>query len=168
MGRWSKGAGVLVRWLVWSAAALALWIVLTVAFTGQQLVAGAIVALLAGGLAEAVRHQARLRFAWRAFPLGALPRQLGLIVVDSARLAGVLWRVLVRRRPVRGRLAVATVRTLDDDARAAALHAGAIYLGSLSPNTFVIGIDPDEELVLFHQLVPTGGAPPGAGPREQR
>ena len=150
MGRWSKGAGVLVRWLVWSAAALALWIVLTVAFTGQQLVAGAVVALIAGGLAEAVRHQARLHFAWGAFPLGALPRQLALIVVDSARLA------------------VATVRTLDDHARAAALHAGAIYLGSLSPNTFVIGIDPDEELVLFHQLVPTGGAPPGAGPREQR
>jgi hypothetical protein len=30
-------------------------------------------------------------------------------------------------------------------------------LGSLAPNTIVIGVDPDEELLLVHQLRPRGG-----------
>jgi multisubunit Na+/H+ antiporter MnhE subunit len=36
-------------------------------------------------------------------------------------------------------------------------HALAELAGSLAPNTIVIGVDPDSQLLLVHQLTPRGG-----------
>jgi hypothetical protein len=86
-----------------------------------------------------------LRRAWR----------LGLdLFVDSARLTAALFRHVVLRRPVRGRLRAARYRATAASPQAAGRRALTEWLGSLGPNRYVVGIDRERDVVLVHELVP--------------
>lgn len=79
-------------------------------------------------------------------------RVLGKIPLDIALLC---WEAIVQtiaRQPVRGTFRAgpfgATADTTDDAGR----RAVSEWVGSLSPNTIVVGVDKERGLVLVHQL----------------
>jgi hypothetical protein len=122
-----------------------------------ELYAGLGAVLLAGVAYEAARRQkvaeARvslrwLRRGWRV--IASIPRQI----------AWVSWQALaqlVAPREARGSLRAVPFRAGGDGSGDAGRRALAEGLGSLAPNTIVIGIDGERDLLLVHQLHRTGG-----------
>jgi hypothetical protein len=81
------------------------------------------------------------------------------IPLDIGRLSLAALAQLVRPRAPRGALRAFPFRHGPGaDPAAAGRRALAEALGSLAPNTIVIGIDRDRELILAHQLERSGGA----------
>jgi hypothetical protein len=64
---------------------------------------------------------------------------------------------LVRRRPAFGAFRAVPFGGGEDEPHETGRRALAEAAGSVAPNTFVIGIDGDRQLILAHQLRPTGG-----------
>jgi hypothetical protein len=86
-------------------------------------------------------------------------RLLGTVVSDCWLLTVALWRQLRQREDNVGAFrGIAFDAGPDDDPRAAARRAAYTTLISLTPNTYVIGIDREHNNMLVHELV--------AGPRE--
>lgn len=124
-----------------------------------ELYAGAGAALLAAVGFEAGREQGFAEFsspprwlarAWRAFVR---------VPADTARVSLAILLQLAHPRDERG-----VLRTVPFDfgarenPRDAGRRALAEALGSLAPNSIVIGIDPERNLLLAHQLYPEGEA----------
>jgi multisubunit Na+/H+ antiporter MnhE subunit len=142
----------------WVAAWLgsaAFWLLLTDSVRVEELVAGAIVAALAATGAEAVRRQrvaaqaVRPRYAlrvWRVL-LRAFP--------DVGRLTRAAFVQVAQRRPVRGEVVALPFPHTGDDRDTRARRAAAAGLGSIAPNSIVIGVDDESGLLLVHQLEPT-------------
>ena len=105
----------------------------------------------------------------------ALAREQGFVealVVPWWLLAG--WRVIVKipldivllcwealvqlvaPRRMRGRFRAAPFGAVEQKPEDAGRRALSEWLGSLSPNTIVIGVDPERRVVLVHQLRPQG------------
>lgn len=127
--------------------------------TSPELYAGAgATALAAAVTAGAYGHGlrgARPRARW----LLAGWRAVATIPADIVRVSVAAVQQLVAPRPVRGRLrAVPFHHGARADGGDMARRALAEAMGSLSPNTIVIGIDEEHDLILAHQLRPTGGA----------
>jgi multisubunit Na+/H+ antiporter MnhE subunit len=122
-----------------------------------ELYAGAVVALLAAaafevsrgqGVSEAQIDPAWLAAAWRVAV--RVPKQI----------ARVSWEALAQifaRRRARGVFRAVPFDAGGDTRRDAGRRAIAEALGSLTPNTIVIGIDPERKLLLVHQLHRQGG-----------
>jgi multisubunit Na+/H+ antiporter MnhE subunit len=98
----------------------------------------------AHGLAEASLSAAWLargrRVAWR------VPVHIWLVCREA-----VIQLVLWRRGP-RGRFRAVRFRAGGEGPRDTGRRALTEMLGSLTPNTIVIGVDPDRDLLLVHQL----------------
>lgn len=142
-------------WLVAWLGAAALWMVLTDSVRVAELVAGAAVAALAATGFELVRRQ---RVAEQAVLPGLwlrVWRVLVKAVPDVWRLTRAAFAQLVQREPVRGRVIAMPFGHAEDTAEARAYRAAAVGLGSIAPNSIVIGVDPESGLLLVHQLVPT-------------
>ena len=118
----------------------------------------AIGALLLGGAAyEAARRQgvaeARMSARWLAkswWVIAGVPRQI----------AWVSWQALaqlVSPREARGTLRAVPFRAGGEGSSDVGRRALAEGLGSLAPNTIVIGIDGERDLLLVHQLRCSGG-----------
>ena len=99
------------------------------------------------GFPEARFSAAWFKRAWRAF--ARVPLDAGLVCVEAvAQLFSYpRARGSFRAIPFKGG------DSQDDRGRFALTD----ILGSLAPNTIVIGIDPDRNLLLVHQLRPRGG-----------
>ncbi len=99
------------------------------------------------GVAEAAFELSWLRQAWR--PVVNVPRHALLISYEA-----VLQ--LVRAEPRRGSFRAIPFRGGEDAADQGRI-AVTESLGSFAPNTIVIGIDSDRDLLLVHQLHRQGG-----------
>lgn len=106
---------------------------------------------------EAARRQgiAEARVSWRWAARGwrvvvSIPRQV--ILVSWEALAQ-----LAAPRSARGTLRAVPFRAGRDAPSDAGRRALAEGLGSLAPNTIVIGIDSERDLLLVHQLHRSGG-----------
>jgi hypothetical protein len=99
----------------------------------------------AGGLTARVR--------W----LAAIHRPLIKVPSDVARVSLLAFRQLVRPRPVNGTFRAVPFRCGPDHDIDIGRRALAESLGSFAPNTIIIGVDVERELILGHQLQPTGG-----------
>ena len=81
-----------------------------------------------------------------------LPRA---VIVDTWRLVIVLWRVIVRREQVTGRILTLPYKDAHKaGVDAASRRAVTKWIGSVSPNTLIIGFAEKHDRVLVHQLVP--------------
>jgi len=139
-------------WVAWWIALFWFWLLLVGQWNREEVVAAAIAATIAASLAELART--RTGFSAR-IPLGGLadlPPALGMVVVDFGIVTWALLVSLARRRVVRGEL---FSRELTDKSRARGTgpRAWTTIVASYSPNAFVLDIDPDEQLVLLHDLV---------------
>jgi multisubunit Na+/H+ antiporter MnhE subunit len=143
-------------WLLAWLASAALWMLLVDSVRLAELVAGAAVAALAATAFEIVRRQRLAAQALRPLLALRIWRVVMRAVPDVGRLTRAAFAQVIRPQPVRGRVLAMPFGHIEDDADARALRAVAVGLGSIAPNTVVIGVDPDSGLLLVHQLEPTG------------
>jgi multisubunit Na+/H+ antiporter MnhE subunit len=143
-----------VLWLVWWAALLIGWLLLVDTFDPDELVVGAVGAFLAAAVAVAVHRRGYIRFWPRAAWLAHVPSLAWSVLVDCWLLAGALWRKVALRRPVQGSTLRVPFHYGGDNGRDGARRALVNVSVSLTPNTFVIDIDPEADSLLVHQLVP--------------
>jgi multisubunit Na+/H+ antiporter MnhE subunit len=147
-------------WVAWWAGFFVLWLLL-VTISWQEVSAGAVAAAIAATGAEALRANDRLRFRpelrWLARAI-VLPPQ---ILRDTWLLARVLARRIIRREAPDSAFRAVPFEAGGDDARSSARRALAKAGWSAAPNTVVIGVDREENIMLLHQLVPDDqrGAP---------
>ena len=124
-----------------------------------ELVMGAIAAAFGATAAAVVRSQRlvvfRPQLRW-ALGLWRLPLQA---VRDTGVLVAALGRRLILRQPVDGSFRAVRFRDAGEDAEAAARRAIAKGVASFAPNTYVLDIDREHELILVHQLVPRPDRP---------
>jgi multisubunit Na+/H+ antiporter MnhE subunit len=150
----SRIGTVALAWLVTAGILFAFWLLLIDTIEEAQLWAGLVAALLGATGSELVRAQRiagaspRPRLLLRAWrPLVSIPRDLALLTREA-----VLG--LRRRGAAPGRLRALPFDMGNEEPVDRGRFAAAELAGSFSPNTFVIGIDPDERVILVHQLVP--------------
>ena len=144
----------IVFWLSWWAIAYGLWLLLVFKTEPAEFVAGALAAALAATGAELVRSRGYAPFApdlaWSRGVL-RLPKE---VVVDTWRIALLLVRHFVRREPIEGTLRIVKFSPGSrDDPRAQARRTVVGWLGCVSPNTYVIGIDEQHNVAVVHQLI---------------
>jgi hypothetical protein len=156
-----------VIWLTWWVALTVLYWLLVFKTEPAELVAGALCGAVSATAVELVRRHGSAMFGpgWGWVP--ALVRLPMEVVVDTLLLCGVLWRVIVRREDVRGRFVALPFKGARGRGReAASRRAVAKFIGSISPNTLVVGFAEKHDRVLMHQLVPTK-QPPRCDPWER-
>jgi multisubunit Na+/H+ antiporter MnhE subunit len=137
----------------WWVAMFAAWIVLVDTLARPELVLGAAAAAVAAAIAFVVQRRGYMLFRPRPRWLRQAPRLAWTVLVDSGLLGRALWLRIVRREPVEG----TTIRVAFDyggeNGRDAARRALVNVSISLTPNSFVIDIDPEAHSLLVHQLV---------------
>jgi multisubunit Na+/H+ antiporter MnhE subunit len=147
----ARGAGF---WFAAWLGCMAFWLVLTDTAKLPELAAGAAVAALAATGTELVRRQRVARIAVRPALVAGAWRVLLGAAPDIVRLTRAAVAQLVHPQPVRGRVVALPFRHGGDDPAANGRRAAAQGLGSLAPNSIVIGVAADDRL-LVHQLEPT-------------
>jgi len=140
-------------WIAWYLPLVVLWLAFVDTVAIAEVVLGLVAAAVAATAAELVRAQDLVRFRLEWSWLRDLYRLPGLLLGDSWTLAVALWRHL-GGRPVEGVLRTVPFPVEQDDARSAARRALVTGTVSLTPNTYVVGIEGDEGFALVHQLVP--------------
>jgi multisubunit Na+/H+ antiporter MnhE subunit len=143
-----------VLWAVWWAALLVGWLLLVDTFDPEELVVGTVGAFLGATVAVAVHRRGYIRFWPRAAWLAHMPSLAWSVVVDCWLLAEALWRKVVLRQQVAGTTIRVPFHYGGDNGRDGARRALVNASVSLTPNTFVIDIDPEADSLLVHQLVP--------------
>jgi hypothetical protein len=123
-----------------------------------ELIVGAGVAAIAATGFELAREQRtvgglRARLRWFAHA----HRLLGTVPSDIVWVSMLAIRQLIRPREVNGEFRTVPFRGGSDEGLETGRHALAESLGSFAPNTIIVGIDPERELLLGHQLRPRGG-----------
>jgi multisubunit Na+/H+ antiporter MnhE subunit len=148
--------------LIWWALLSGLYMLLVFKTEPAEIVAAVICGAISATATDLVRRHGTVRlklpgWGWlRA--VATLPRQT---VVDTWRLVEVLWRVVVRREDVRGRfISLPFKGARGRSPEAAGRRAVAKLVGSVAPNTLVVGFANEKERVLLHQLVATEEPPP--------
>ena len=144
-----RGVGL---WLIAFVWAYALWLLHDDSAKLPELLAGIPVAALAATGTDLVRRQrvAPMRFRLR-WLLGAW-RLIPAAIRDCFVLTKLALAQLVRREPVRGRTVALGFDFGGEHPDANGRRAIALGLGSFAPGTLVIGVDPDKNLLIAHQL----------------
>jgi hypothetical protein len=122
----------------------------------ELIVAAGAVLLAVTGLElarEEAIFEARARTRW----VGRLHRPLLNAPRDIITVSVVALRQLVRPQPVTGQFRAVPFNCGDDERLENAKRALAESLGSFAPNTIIVGVDPERQLLLGHQLHVTGG-----------
>ena len=162
MSERSRLGTILRRVAAWSAGWLfagALYLLLIDTTSLPELIVGAAAATIAATGFELAREQqtaggltARVRW------LTTLHRPLLKVPSDIATLSLLALRQLVKPRPVNGAFRAVPFRCGPEHDIEIGRRALAEAFGSFAPNTIIVGVDVERELILGHQLHPTGGA----------
>jgi hypothetical protein len=142
--------------IVWTAAG-ALYLLLIDITDLPELIVGAGAAAIAATAFELARGErigGDIRPTLRWFARAHRP--LLKVPSDVAALSLIALRQLIHPRPVNGEFR-AVPFPCGDQEHEFGRRALAESLGSFAPNTIVVGVDVDRELILGHQLRPGGG-----------
>jgi hypothetical protein len=153
---------LLRRAAAWSAAwifAGALYLLLIDTTSLPELIVGAAAAAIAATGFELAREQRTAgglsaRLSWFA----TVYRPFLKVPSDVAAVTAVTFRQLIRPRQVNGTFRAVPFRCGPEHDIETGRRALAESLGSFAPNTIVVGVDVERELILGHQLRRTGGA----------
>jgi hypothetical protein len=147
-----------LAWVLGWVFAAALYLLLIDTTSLPELIVGAVAAALAATGLELAREQGivgeSIRWRW----LLRLHRPLLKLPVDVALVSWAALAQLIRRRSSRGRFRAVRFRCGQDEQLDSGRRALAEGFGSFAPNTIIVGIDTERELILAHQLRTTGGA----------
>ena len=146
-------------WVVWWVLLMSFWVILDNSVESDELLAGAGAAALGATLAELAFYQASTRFRMRAewvVPALSLPAQ---VARDTIIVFAALWRRLVHGEEPPSGFRQLPARygsnTAEGETRRVLLIGGQ----SMAPNSFVLGIDADRDVMIIHQLVVNQGEP---------
>jgi multisubunit Na+/H+ antiporter MnhE subunit len=114
---------------------------------------------MAAFLVEAFAYQADTRFRMRIEWLQPAFRLPVDLCTDTFRVFGALWRRLARGEEPRSGFRVVPVEYGDDSPEGVTRRALLVGGRSLAPNTFVLGIDKESNLMVIHQLEVDQGEP---------
>lgn len=152
----STGGGrlsLVATWCAWWSGLAAVWLLLVDTVRLDELVVGAAAAAIAATLATAVHLRGYIRFRPRAAWLLETPYIVGAVLVDCVLLAGVLWRRVARRERTPGEMIRVPFHHGGDTGRDGARRALVNFAVSLTPNSYVVDIDPEADSLLVHRLV---------------
>jgi hypothetical protein len=150
---------VLAWSIAWVFSAALYWLLID---TRQvpELIAGVVTATIAATGAELARAQGIVGESIRARWLLRIHRPLLKLPSDVLAVSAVAIRQLlhVRRRPAQvGRFRAFAFRCAEEQRLESGRHAMAESFGSFAPNTIIVGVDPERQMILGHQLAPEGG-----------
>jgi multisubunit Na+/H+ antiporter MnhE subunit len=154
---WARRIG---SWFIWWFLMMSFWVMLDDSVATDELLAGAGAAALAALLAELVTYQAASRFRMRVEWLLPALRLPGEVARDMVIVYAALWRRLAGGQQPDSAFAELPTRFGDDTPEGVSRRTLLIGGRSLAPNTFVLGIDPERDVMVVHQLV----APRRSGP----
>jgi hypothetical protein len=144
-------------WVMWWVLLMSLWVIVDYSIAPDELLAGAGAAALAALLAEFVGYQAaarmRMRIGWAAHAL----RLPGQVTRDTVIVFAALWRRLARGEEPPSGFRELPARYGDDSTAGKTRRALLVGGRSVAPNSFVLGIDKDRDVMVTHQLVVTEG-----------
>jgi hypothetical protein len=146
-----------VAWSIGWVFAAALYLLLIDITDLPELIVGAGAAVLAATGLELAREQGlvgesiHLRWLLRGY------RPLVKVAADIALVSLAAFRALLRRDVRHGGFRAVRFKAAEDHPHESGRRALAQALGSFAPNTVVVGIDEERELILAHQLSQRGG-----------
>jgi multisubunit Na+/H+ antiporter MnhE subunit len=140
-------------WLVWWVLMMSFWVMLDDSVSTDELLAGAGAAALAALLAELVTYQAATRFRMRTGWLGPALRLPGQVVADTIIVYRALWRRLAHGEQPPSAFLELPARFGDDTPEGVTRRTLLIGGTSLAPNTFVLGLDRERDVMVVHRLV---------------
>jgi multisubunit Na+/H+ antiporter MnhE subunit len=147
--------GGLISSLAWWALLFLFWLVITGSYVLPELLAGLAAALLCTLLVELSGISSLLRFkisrTW-LHPVFQLP---GQVIRDCWLLGVYLVKSIRRPSAAGGRFRAVSFQNGGNNPYGVTRRAFVTAVTSLSPNSYVIGIDEDENLLLLHEIVPT-------------
>jgi multisubunit Na+/H+ antiporter MnhE subunit len=150
----ARKPGAVITWLTWWILLMSLWVAVDDSLAPDELLAGAGAAALAALAATVVSRQARLRYRVRA---AWLPRALALpgqVASDTVAVFAVLARTVATRAPApHGEFREVPVRYGDDTPLGVTRRVLLTGARSLTPNAFVVDLDPERDVMLVHELV---------------
>jgi multisubunit Na+/H+ antiporter MnhE subunit len=151
--RGSQAVRRATAWLGWWMVLMAFWVITDNSIALDELLAGASAAALAAFLVDVASHQAAvtfgLRLAWMRQAL-RLPRQ---VLTETGNVFAALWRRMARGEEPASGFVAQPVAYGPDTPEAKMRRALLVGARSLAPNTFVLGIDRDRNLMIMHKLV---------------
>ena len=140
-------------WLVWWVLMMSFWVMIDDSVSTDELLAGAGAAALAALLAELVTYQAATRFRMRIEWLVPALRLPGQVVRDTVTVYAALWRCLIHGEQPPSAFLELPARFGDDTQEGVTRRVLLIGGTSVAPNTFVLGIDKDRDVMVVHRLV---------------
>lgn len=148
----------IAAWCAGWAFAGALYLLLIDITSLPELIVGVAAATIAATGFELAREQKtagglRAHLGW----LATLHRPLLKVPSDIAVVSMLALRQLVRPRSVNGTFRAVPFRCGPDQEIETGRRALAESMGSFAPNTIIVGVDVDRQLLLGHQLRPGGG-----------
>jgi multisubunit Na+/H+ antiporter MnhE subunit len=149
----SSAARRVGSWLVWWILLMSFWVMIDDSIATDELLAGAGAAALAAILVELATYQAatrfRMRIAW-IVPALSLP---GQVVRDLVTVYAALWRRLFGGQQPPSEFVELPARFGDDTPEGLTRRTLLIGGMSVAPNTFVLGIDSERDVMVVHRLV---------------
>jgi multisubunit Na+/H+ antiporter MnhE subunit len=140
-------------WLVWWVLLMAFWVMLDDSLATDELLAGAGAAALAALLAELVTYQAATRFRMRLKWLVPALRLPGEVARDMVIVYRALWRCLVHGEQPPSAFLELPARFGDDTPEGVTRRTLLVGGASIAPNTFVLGLDSERDVMVVHRLV---------------
>jgi hypothetical protein len=122
-----------------------------------ELIVGAVVAAIAATGFGLAREQYLAVETFRVEDLRFIYRPLLQVPSDVVSLARLAIAQALHPQAERGRFRAVPFRCTDDEAREIGRRALSESLGSFAPNTIIVGVDPERQLLLGHQLQRRGG-----------
>jgi multisubunit Na+/H+ antiporter MnhE subunit len=141
-------------WLTWWIAFFFTYMLLAGVWVAEELAAASVFAAVSATVAEVVRVQDARRFRPKLKWFLRAYRLPGSILSDCGVVFQALWRHLVKHEEIDGAFRAFRIPLAGKGGRASARRALLNAAISITPNTYVVGIDEDNEMVLVHQLVP--------------
>jgi multisubunit Na+/H+ antiporter MnhE subunit len=137
---------------------MSLWVAVDDSLQPDELLAGAGAAALAALAAEVITYQAATRFRIRLrwlLPALRLPAE---VARDTWIVFAALARMLTRSQPPDSGFAELPVTYGDATALGETRRVLLTGARSLAPNTFVLGLDPERDVMVVHRLVGDRGS----------
>lgn len=132
---------------------MGLWVAVDDSFESDELLAGAGAAALAALAAELVTRKAEVRLSVRARWLPAALRLPWEVARDTCVVFGALARLLLRRERPDNEIVEIPERFGGDTPLDQTRRVLLIGARSLAPNMFVLGMDPERDVMVVHRLV---------------
>ncbi len=149
-----SGQALVVCWLVWWLICAGLWMWLEDTIVLANLVDGAVAAAVGATGTTLVYAERLVAFQPRARWALGLWRPLVQFGPDMRLLTSVLVRALRGGERAPGALRAVRFEPAGGPGEVSARRALAPAVGSFAPNTIVLDVEAEEDVMLVHQLVP--------------